>query len=110
IGSERPRGDQQPFVAPACHRAAEVADGAGADTAAVSLALKENRKAHQPEPVDAKPVDPAVTTLSGDVHAVEVGFAQQPPGKPLESIGWHVHELFKQLLFPTALWRRLPIV
>src|SRR5215813_8688962 len=58
----------------------------GADTAAVSLALEEDRKAHEPEPVDAKPVDPAVTALPGDVHAVEVGFAQQPPGQSLESI------------------------
>src|SRR5215475_5300272 len=82
----------------------------GADTAAVSLALEEDRKAHEPEPVDTKPVDPAVTALPGDVHAVEVGFAQQPPGQPLESIGWHVHELFKQLFFPAPLRQRLPIV
>src|SRR5215471_11334870 len=89
VRGERARRDQKALVAPACHRAAEVADGAGADAAAGSLALKEDREADQPEPVDAEPVDPTVAALPGDVHAVEVSFTQEPPGEPLEGIGWH---------------------
>ena len=87
VCGERARGDQQALVAPACHRAAEVADSARAYTAAVALALEEDREADKPEPVDAESVDPAVAALPGDVHAVEVGLTQQPLGKPLKGVG-----------------------
>ena len=49
---------------PARHSTTEVLDGARADTATVTLALKEDRKANKPEPVK-RPVrfDTAVTAL-----------------------------------------------
>jgi hypothetical protein len=100
IRSERSRSDQQAFVAPAGHRAAEIADGASADAAAIALALEENGEAHQPQPVDAESIDPAVTAFSRYLDAVKVGFAQQPLGESLEGVGLHAHELIEQLLFP----------
>jgi hypothetical protein len=59
------------------------------------LHWKNTGEAHQAEPVDAESVDSAVTALAGDVHAVEVCLAQQPPGEPLKGVRCDVHELFE---------------
>src|SRR6266487_5902762 len=75
VGGEGTGGNEKALVAAACHRAAEVADSTWANAAPVALALEEDREADQPESVHAQPVDTAVTTLPGDVHAVEVGLA-----------------------------------
>src|ERR1700680_132520 len=75
VGGGRVCGDQQAFVAAAGHRAAEVAYRAGADAAAVSLALEKDREADKPEPVDTESVDTAIAALAGDVDAVEVSQA-----------------------------------
>src|SRR5579875_2886516 len=47
-------GDQQTFVAPACHCAAKVADCSGAYASVVTLALEEDRETDQAKPVDAE--------------------------------------------------------
>jgi hypothetical protein len=69
ICGEGPCGYQQALIAATGHGAAKVANSAGADIPAVSLALEEDREADQAEPIDAESIDAAVSAPAGDVHA-----------------------------------------
>ncbi len=52
LRSERASSDQQPLIPATRHRSAKVPYGVGADTPAISLALKEDREGDQTKPVD----------------------------------------------------------
>src|SRR5271165_2797609 len=76
VSRERAGSDEQSFIAPACHRAAEVAHRAGSYAAAISLALEEDREADQSQPVNAESVDAAIAALPRDTDTIEVSLAQ----------------------------------
>src|SRR5215467_12684111 len=83
LAGERACRDQQPFLATASHRAAEVPYYAGGNGPLVPLALEVDRKRHQRQTVGARTIDATIAALArhGDVY--ESSFAEDALGQAL---------------------------
>jgi hypothetical protein len=74
-----PGGDQQSLVSTPSHGAAELSNGAWADTSLVSLALKEHGKTGQAKAIDPESINTAVTAPTSDRCAVKARLPKQAP-------------------------------
>src|SRR5262249_25718610 len=86
LAGERSRRDQQPFLAPASHRAAEVPYDTGGNGPLVPLALEVDRKRHQRQTVGARAIDAAIAALARNSDVHEPGFAEDALGQALKAI------------------------
>src|SRR6266566_3250624 len=102
VTGERSRRDQQPFLTPASHRAAEVSHDPRGDGPLVSLALEVHRERHQRQTVGARAIYATIAALAryGDVDKSR--FAEDALGQSLEPIGRQLQQPSDELILPLA--------
>ena len=102
FAGERSRRDQQPFLATASHRAAEVPYDTGGNGPLVPFALEVDRKRHQRQTVGARTIDATIAALAGNGDVHESGFTEDALGQALKAIWWQLQQPGDELVLPAA--------